>query len=340
MPASDTILLSLHPQHAQKILSGEKRLEFRRVWAKKPVSTVVIYATAPVQRIVAVASVYQVHEGSATKLWELAKKIGGGLSRRALYAYFKGRKTGFAIELVDVRQCEIGFDPSQLIDSFRPPQSFQYLDATQRDAILHRTRGGNPRGKVIFAAGVHGVGKTTLCAAISQKEGMLHKSAGEIIREQDVTALSMSTKAVSDINRTQGLLIEGVNRARRESSRLLLDGHFALINGSGLVEPIARNVFEALGLDGIVLVHDSPSDIYARLVMRDANPLTLSKLTELQLVEVATAKSIAQALAIPLILVKAGDEAGLARACADILGVSDIANYDIANNLELSTENT
>lgn len=341
MSAPNTVLLSLHPQHAQKILSGEKRLEFRRVWAKKLVSTVVIYATVPVQRIVAIADVRQVHEGSATRLWELAKEIGGGLPRRALYAYFKGRKTGFAIELVNVRQCEPAFEPSQLIDNFRPPQSFQYLSATQRDAILHGAGGANHHGKVIFVAGVHGVGKTTLCAAVSQKEGMLHKSAGEIIREQDASALSSSTKSVSDINRTQRLLIAGVNRIRRQSRNLLLDGHFALINGSGQVEPITRNVFETLALDGIVLVHDAPPEIYNRLVARDANPVTVATLTELQSVEVSTAQTIAQALAVPLILVKSGDETGVVRACVDILGASESANgEEIINNLELDVENT
>jgi predicted transcriptional regulator/adenylate kinase len=331
MLTPSTVLLSLHPQHAQKILSGEKRLEFRRVWAKKPVATVVIYATVPVQRIVAIADVRKVHEGSASRLWALAKEIGGGLSRRALYDYLKGRKTGFAIELINVRKCDPALDPSLLINSFRPPQSFQYLSTMQRDSILRGARGGD-RGKVIFVAGVHGVGKTTLCKAVAQKEGVLHKSAGEIIRERDAAALSSSTKSVGDINRTQRLLVEGVDQIRRGGRNLLLDGHFALINGLGEVEAIARNVFQALALDGIILIHDSPLEIYNRLVARDANPLTLAELTELQSVEVATAETIAKALALPLIMVKSADEAGVVRAFSDILGVSKSINYGYAKN--------
>lgn len=316
MLASNTVLLSLHPRHANKILSGEKRLEFRRIWAKNPVSTVVIYATVPMQRIVAVADVRQVHEGSPTRLWELAKVIGGGLPRRELYAYFKGRKTGYAIELENVRECNPALDPSHLIEHFRPPQSFQYLCQTQRESILHAMR-GDGAGRVIFVAGVHGVGKSTLCAALAKKEGILHRSAGQIIREADVRALSDDTKVVRDIDHTQKLLVAGVDRIRSGSRSLLLDGHFALINGSGEVEPIALEVFDALALDRIVLVHDSPREIRRRLIARDKDAFPVSTLAELQSVEVHTAEAVARAFAIPLIRVGSGDQAGFEKACTE-----------------------
>lgn len=323
MSATSTVLLSLHPRHAEKIVSGEKRLEFRRVWAKSPVSTVVIYATAPVQRIVAVADVSEVHQGSPSRLWRLAKHIGGGLPRREIYAYFKGRKTGYAVELAHVRQCDPALDPSQFIDNFRPPQSFQYLCPAQRDSILQAMPDRDP-GHVIFVAGIHGVGKTTLCAALAGTEGVVHKSAGQIIREADAAALSDSTKAVGDIDYTQHLLAHGVDRIRQEHRDLLLDGHFALVNGSGQVESIAKEVFEALTLDGIVLVHDSPREVYERLIARDDNSFTLATLTELESVEAGTAEAIAKALEIPLVRVKAEDQGGFEKACAVIR--SQIAN--------------
>lgn len=315
MHASSTVLLSLHPRHAKKILSGEKRLEFRRVWAKRPVSTVAIYATCPMQRIVAIADVSKVHEGSPTKLWELAKAIGGGLPRRELYEYFKGRKTGYAVELENVRECNPVLDPSRLIENFRPPQSFQYLCQTQCESILDAVR-DEGAGQVIFIAGVHGAGKSTLCGALARKGGVLHRSAGQIIREADEKALSEDTKAVRDIDQNQKLLVAGVNRIRKGSRNLLLDGHFALINGSGDVEPIALEVFEALALDRIVLVHDSPEEIRKRLISRDKAALTVSTIVELQSVEVKTAQAIAKTLAIPLIRVAAGDLVGFAKACA------------------------
>lgn len=122
------VLISIHPSHAEKIISGEKRLEFRRSWAVRPVDTLVIYATERAQKIVAVAEVKHVFLGSRTNLWNLARTIGGGISRRRLFAYLDGKKHAFAIELMNVKPIEGGLDPVLLFGlNFRSPQSFRYL---------------------------------------------------------------------------------------------------------------------------------------------------------------------------------------------------------------------
>ena len=104
MQESEALIISLHPEHANKILSGGKKLEFRRVWANKPIRAVVIYSTLPVKEIVAIAYVKQIHFKSRNQLWLLAKSIGGGLSRRALYTYFEGKKKGYAIEFEYIKK--------------------------------------------------------------------------------------------------------------------------------------------------------------------------------------------------------------------------------------------
>jgi hypothetical protein len=48
-----SVLLSIKPEFVEKIFSGLKKYEFRRVIFKsKSVSRVVIYASSPVQRVV------------------------------------------------------------------------------------------------------------------------------------------------------------------------------------------------------------------------------------------------------------------------------------------------
>ena len=47
------ILLSIKPKYSDLILSGEKRVEFRRTWAADEVGLIAIYASSPIQRIVA-----------------------------------------------------------------------------------------------------------------------------------------------------------------------------------------------------------------------------------------------------------------------------------------------
>ena len=60
MPTDKSVLLSIYPCYARKILSGEKRLEFRKAWPSSGVTSFVIYSTSPVQRIVGIARVTKV----------------------------------------------------------------------------------------------------------------------------------------------------------------------------------------------------------------------------------------------------------------------------------------
>lgn len=127
------ILISIHPSHAEKIISGEKRLEFRRSWAARPVEMLFIYATSRVQKVVAVAQVKHVFRGSRTSLWNLSRTKGGGISRRKLFSYLKGKKEAFAIELIKIKPIKGGIDPLLIFGpDFRPPQSFRYLTDEER----------------------------------------------------------------------------------------------------------------------------------------------------------------------------------------------------------------
>ncbi len=46
------MLLSINPEHVEKILTGQKQFEFRKVRCRSDVSKIVIYATSPVMKIV------------------------------------------------------------------------------------------------------------------------------------------------------------------------------------------------------------------------------------------------------------------------------------------------
>jgi predicted transcriptional regulator len=128
------ILISVHPHYADKIVSGEKRIEFRRCWATQPISEIVIYATSPIQRVVAIARVKKVTQASPSKLWELSKKVGGGISREKLFVYLSGKKEAFGVELTAVRSMKKILSPKEVFgDKFHPPQSFCYL--TEDDLV-------------------------------------------------------------------------------------------------------------------------------------------------------------------------------------------------------------
>lgn len=129
---SRAALISIHPEHAEKILSGTKKLEFRRRWTTQFVNRLFIYATAPVQRIVGFATVARITQGTPSQLWKLSREINGGISRRKLFNYFDGSRRGFAIELREIILVPGGTDPRSCLGrNFRPPQSFRYL--TERE---------------------------------------------------------------------------------------------------------------------------------------------------------------------------------------------------------------
>ena len=132
-------LISIRPNFVEKILAGEKRLEFRRSWASDPIDVLVIYASSPVQRIVAIADVVGVTEGSPTVLWGLAQEKGGGVTRRLIYDYFSDKKTGFAIEIAGVLEFEQPVDPNKLFKDFIAPQSFRYLELKDYNKILTKS---------------------------------------------------------------------------------------------------------------------------------------------------------------------------------------------------------
>lgn len=318
MPIEGFALLSVHPRYASKILSGEKRLEFRKLWPGKPVRAFVIYATAPIQKIVGIAYVKEVHCGSPTALWRLARKVGGGVSRRDLYHYFRGRARGFGIEIESVDSCSPRLEPAQFLEKFSPPQSFAWLDPEIFGCLRETVKQQLPKGLVIFIAGVHGVGKTTLCRRIALSGQFTHKSASEIISEQKAAAIAANSKEVRDIAGNQQLLIDGVLRMASSQKSLLLDGHFVLLNTRKRPEPIPTAVFAKLCIDGVILVTGKPSQIAAQLAARDGKGLCPENVAALQALETSRAKSVSKELGLPLIRIEALDVRGFMGALVEI----------------------
>lgn len=120
-------MLSIKPQFANLILAGTKRVELRRAIPAQHVGTIAIYSSAPVQSIVALVDVKEIIEAAPTKLWNIAKAHGGGLTRAELLSYFESKSLGFALMLENVRIFEKPINPHKFFKTFTPPQSFKYL---------------------------------------------------------------------------------------------------------------------------------------------------------------------------------------------------------------------
>ena len=98
-------ILSIRPEYAEAILDGSKLVEFRRVSFRRWITHALIYATAPVSRVVGAFSVKAVHRGSPDEIWEQFGEV-GGISLRTFRSYYEGSSTAIAIEIAEVRQIQ------------------------------------------------------------------------------------------------------------------------------------------------------------------------------------------------------------------------------------------
>lgn len=119
------ILLSVKPEYIDKIFDGSKTFEYRRKLPQKTISSIVLYATDPVQRIVGEVEVIGTISASPTALWEQTKH-NAGISRAKYRDYFHKCKNANAFVLGEVTKYQ---SPKALsdYDINSAPQSFQYL---------------------------------------------------------------------------------------------------------------------------------------------------------------------------------------------------------------------
>lgn len=120
------VLLSIKPEFAEKIFSGVKRFEYRRVLFKKPVKKIILYSSSPTQRIVGEFSIKRIIEGHPSYVWSQTKQF-SGISETFYREYFDGKERAYAIEVGQTIKYDCVIDPYKEFKSFVPPQSFRYL---------------------------------------------------------------------------------------------------------------------------------------------------------------------------------------------------------------------
>ena len=119
------ILISINPEHVQNIINGTKKFEYRKVAAKHDISSIIIYETTPIKRIVAEVEIVEVLMLPPEELWDKTKQY-SGISEDFFTNYFMNRKIAYAYKLGKVKVYD---KPKQLMDYGvkSAPQSFVYL---------------------------------------------------------------------------------------------------------------------------------------------------------------------------------------------------------------------
>lgn len=158
---------------------------------------------------------------------------------------------------------------------------------------------------IIFIGGIHGVGKGTICKEIASKTDLIHITASEILKWNEIS--SSDNKLVNNISSTQERLINGLKSLIKKDKQYMLDGHFCLLNSNGIPCKIDEDTFDSINPKIISIVIDDIGKIVDRLDKRDNKKYDIKILDELQKMEIEYAKYLSKKYSIPYIEIKNND---------------------------------
>lgn len=128
-------LMSIHPEYAEAILAGEKRVEFRKRPMRADVTHVVVYATVPTGAVVGAFTVSGQQTSSPSRLWRKFSRC-SGITRSKFLAYYAGRPQGTGIGVGEVFVTQRPLTLEESLGVSRPPQSYQYVPAAAARELL------------------------------------------------------------------------------------------------------------------------------------------------------------------------------------------------------------
>ncbi len=130
MMENSVLLMSVRPEHAQKIFSGTKTVELRRTSPRiAKGDLVLVYVSSPVKAVMGAFRVEQVIDGRPEALWSIVKGK-AGLTRQEFEAYFSGASRGCGIFFTDVLRLHKPVSLQRLREkwpAFQPPQGYCYV---------------------------------------------------------------------------------------------------------------------------------------------------------------------------------------------------------------------
>ncbi|UQA62562.1 hypothetical protein [Polyangium aurulentum] len=129
--------MSVKPEFAFRLLTGEKRVEFRRRAAARKIDHIVVYASSPISAVVGILEISRVAQDSPRRLWQKFSEV-GGIRRVDFFSYFAGVEEGYAYVVKRAWHCP---RPQPLGKAGLPqkaPQAYQYLHRRTIKALLAR----------------------------------------------------------------------------------------------------------------------------------------------------------------------------------------------------------
>ncbi len=123
----EVVLLSIRPEYVKHIIEGTKKVEFRKKIFSDSVQKVVVYSSSPQKRIVGYFKVTKIRVNAPSEIWNRYEGV-AGISKENYEDYYKNSKWAYAIEIDRFFGFKEPLNPQEHDSSFRPPQSFCYVD--------------------------------------------------------------------------------------------------------------------------------------------------------------------------------------------------------------------
>ena len=120
------VMISIKPEFADKIFTGIKKYEFRKVLFKNnDIDTAIVYASSPVQKVIGEFKIKSIISDAPYSIW-LQTKMYSGINKEYFDNYFLNRDIAHAIHIGDIKIYQIPKTLSSFGLKF-PPQSFMYI---------------------------------------------------------------------------------------------------------------------------------------------------------------------------------------------------------------------
>ena len=127
MDTLTNVILSIKPEYAQAIMSGIKKVEFRKKIFKRSVDKVFVYSSSPQKKIIGYFTIEEVIEDNPKALWKRFQNV-GAISEENFFDYYNNADIGYSIVIKEAEEFKVAVDPTDFFENFCAPQSYIYME--------------------------------------------------------------------------------------------------------------------------------------------------------------------------------------------------------------------
>lgn len=121
-----SVLLSVKPIFAQRIIGGSKKFEYRKRIFKDEVRYIYFYVSSPIKKVFGFSKYRGYIADDPLKMWQKTDS-GSGLTKSEYFDYANNCVQIYAIHIIDFELFEPMLELQNVFPGVRPPQSFCYV---------------------------------------------------------------------------------------------------------------------------------------------------------------------------------------------------------------------